>query len=514
MSNTTIKMSKLRQVIKLYYQGSSKVHIAQVTGISRNTVKKYLRVMLTIRSTAEEISKLSDKQLDQLFCPEPILDPSTKMSDLYQFYADNDRQLKRRGMTLGKLFRDYEKQHPDGFRLTQFYTRYRSWKQRITPSMHMEHKAGDKIFVDFAGVTLDYVQQETGEIKSAQVFLSVLGASQLTYIEAVESQKTEDFIGCCENSLHYFGGCPSAFVPDNLKSAVIKTNKYEPLLNENFQALAEHYSMSVVPARAYRPKDKAIVENAVKIAYRNIYVELPKELPSSLTELNQWLWALLEIHNNGPYKGSKYSRRELFNDLEKDALQPLPALRYEMRRSVVVTVMKNGHVCLNVDKHYYSVPFGYIGKKVKLVYSKNAVEVYYKYELIASHTRIRSPHNYTTDPAHMASQHKVMAEWNPDYFIKQARLISADVELYISHVLLKKQHPEQAYRSCNGILSFARRVGHQRLTDACKRGHECGLYNFKAIENILHRGLDRIESDDQESKMPEHDNIRGFTYYK
>jgi transposase len=346
MSNTTIKMSKLRQVIKLYYQGSSKVHIAQVTGLSRNTVKKYLRVMLTIRSTADEISKLSDKQLDQLFCPEPILDPSTKMSDLYQFYADNDRQLKRRGMTLGKLFRDYEKQHPDGFRITQFYKRYRSWKQRITPSMHMEHKAGDKIFVDFAGVTLDYVEQETGEIKSSQVFLAVLGASQLTYIEAVESQKTEDFIGCCENSLHYYGGCPSAFVPDNLKSAVIKTNKYEPLLNENFQALAEHYSMSVVPARAYRPKDKAIVENAVKIAYRNIYVELPKELPSSLTELNKWLWALLEIHNNGPYKGSKYSRRELFNDLEKDALQPLPAIRYEMRRSVVVTVMKNGHVCL------------------------------------------------------------------------------------------------------------------------------------------------------------------------
>jgi len=470
--------------------------------------------MLTIRSTADEISKLSDKQLDQLFCPEPILDPSTKMSDLYQFYADNDRQLKRRGMTLGKLFRDYEKQHPDGFRITQFYKRYRSWKQRITPSMHMEHKAGDKIFVDFAGVTLDYVEQETGEIKSSQVFLAVLGASQLTYIEAVESQKTEDFIGCCENSLHYYGGCPSAFVPDNLKSAVIKTNKYEPLLNENFQALAEHYSMSVVPARAYRPKDKAIVENAVKIAYRNIYVELPKELPSSLTELNKWLWALLEIHNNGPYKGSKYSRRELFNDLEKDALQPLPAIRYEMRRSVVVTVMKNGHVCLNVDKHYYSVPFGFIGKKVKIVYSKNAVEVYYKYELIASHSRIRSPHNYTTDPAHMASQHKVMAEWNPDYFIQQARLISADVELYISHVLLKKQHPEQAYRSCNGILSFARRVGHQRLTDACRRGHECGLYNFKAIENILHRGLDRIESDDQESKMPEHDNIRGFTYYK
>lgn len=506
-------MSKLRQVIKLYYQGSTKVHIAQATGISRNTVKKYLRVLLTIKSTADEIFKLSDKQLDLLFCPEPVLDPSTKTTDINAFFAENDKQLKRRGMTLGRLFKDYQQKHPDGFKITRFYVRYESWKQRITPSMHMEHKAGDKLFVDFAGETIEYVDDHTGEIKRAQIFLGVLGASQLTYIEAVESQKAEDFIGCCENSLLYFGGSPAAFVPDNLKSAVIKSNKYEPVLNENFQALAEHYGVSIVPARAYRPKDKAIVENAVKIAYRKIYVELPKELATSLTQLNKWLHELLELHNSGPYKGSKYSRRELFNDLEKEALQPLPALLYEMRRSVVVTVMRNGHVNLSIDKHYYSVPFGYIGKKVKLIYSKNAVEVYFKYELIASHSRIRSPHNYTTDAAHMASHHKIMAEWNPDYFIKQASLVSPEVELYISHVLLKKQHPEQAYRSCNGILSFARRVGNQRLTDACKRGHECGLYNFKAIENILHRGLDKIESEETESKMPAHNNIRGFTYY-
>lgn len=507
-------MSKLRQVIKLHYQGTSKVKIAQATGVSRNTVKKYLRVLQTIRSIPEEIFKLTDKQLDNLFCPEPLLDPSQKTTDINKFFAENDKHLKRRGITLGKLFRDYEMQHPDGFKITQFYSRYRSWKQRITPSMHMEHKAGDKLFMDFAGETIEYLDQSTGEIKQAQVFIDVLGASQLTYIEALESQKAEDFIGGCENSLHYFGGTPAAFVPDNLKSAVIKSNKYEPLLNENFQAFAEHYGVHILPARAYRPKDKAIVENAVKIAYRKIYVELPKQLASSLSELNQWLWALLEIHNNGPFKGSKYSRRELFNELEKEALQPLPAHRYEMRRTVVVTVMKNGHVCLSIDKHYYSVPFGYIGKKVKIIYSKNAVEVYYKYELIASHQRIRSPHNYTTDTAHMASHHKIMADWNPDYFIKLANQISPDVELYIGQVLLKKQHPEQAYRSCNGILSFARRVGHKRLTDACRRGHECGLYNFKAIENILHRGLDRIESEETESKMPDHDNIRGFTYYK
>lgn len=514
MSNTPIKMSKLRQVIKLHYQGSSKVHISRVTGISRNTVKKYLRILLTIKSTAEDIARLSDKQLDVIFCPEPQIDPSTRTTDLNKFYAENDNQLRRRGMTLGRLYKDYHAKHPDGFRVTQFYDRYRLWKMRVSASMHMEHKAGDKLFVDFAGETIEYVDQDTGEIKKAQVFLGVLGASQLTYIEAVESQKAEDFIGACENALHYFGGAPAAFVPDNLKSAVIKSNKYEPLLNENFEALAEHYSVAIVPARAYRPKDKAIVENAVKIAYRKIYVELPREPASSIVELNRMLWVLLEAHNNGPYKGSKYSRRELFDEFEKEMLQPLPVLRYEMRRSIVLTVMKNGHVCLGIDKHYYSVPFGFIGKKVKLVYSKTSVEVYFRYDLIASHIRIRSPHNYTTDPSHMASHHRIMAEWNPDFFIRQAHDIAPEVELYISQVLLKKQHPEQAYRSCNGILSFARRVGHKRLTDACRRGHQCGLYHYKAIENILHRGLDKMESEESESTMPAHENIRGFTYYQ
>lgn len=431
MSNNPIKMSKLRQVIKLHYQGISKVEISRTTGLSRNTIKKYLRILLTIHSTGEEIGLLSDKQLDALFCPEPVIDPPQRIVEINSFFESHDKLLRRRGMTLSRLYADYRGKYPDGFKTTQFYSRYRLWKQRVSPSMHMEHKAGDKVFVDFAGETLQYVDQETGEIRDAQVFLAVLGASQLTYIEAVESQKAEDFIWCCENSLHYYGGTPAAFVPDNLKSAVIKSNHFEPALNENFQALAEHFGASVVPARAYTPKDKSIVENAVKIAYRKIYVELPKGPASSLTELNRLLWALLEKHNNGPFKGSRYSRRELFNELEKDALQPLPATRYEMRRSLVLTVMKNGHVCLNADKHYYSVPFGFIGKKVKLIFSKSTVEVYYKYDLIASHLRLRSPHNYTTDPAHMASHHKVMAQWNPDYFVEQASLISPEVELFI-----------------------------------------------------------------------------------
>jgi len=201
--------------------------------------------------------------------------------------------------------------------------------------------------------------------------------------------------------------------------------------------------------------------------------------------------------------------------MERSTLQLLPEKRFELRHSTVVTVMKNGHVCLSSDKHYYSVPYGYISKKVRVLYSKSAVEVYYKYERIALHKRLRSPHNYTTDPLHLATQHQIMSELNPDYFLQQARAIGTDVEYYLSQVFLKKQHPEQAYKSCQGILSYAKRVGHERLINACKRAHGYGLYHFKAIENIINKGLDLYDTTPEPPlPMPEHENIRGEKYYK
>jgi hypothetical protein len=201
--------------------------------------------------------------------------------------------------------------------------------------------------------------------------------------------------------------------------------------------------------------------------------------------------------------------------MEKATLQALPQKRFELRSSSVATVMKNGHVCLGVDKHYYSVPFDYISKKIRVLYSKSTVEIFYKYQVIATHARLRSAHNYTTDPSHMATQHKVMAEWNPDYFLAQARTIGKEVEFYIATVLQRRPHPEQAYKSCQGILSFAKRVGHQRLIKACLRGHAYGLYHYRAIEDILQKGLDLFDlEEDKQLPMPFHENIRGKNYYQ
>lgn len=508
-------MSKLRHVLKLYCQGQSKLLISTTTGLSRNTVKKYINAFISLKTTWEDVSQLPDKDLDELFCkePEPIIDD--RLTPLHDFFKSQEKRLRYRGVTLLRLWEAYHAENPDGFKMTAFYRHFNIWKRRVHPSMHMDHKAGDKMFVDYTGEKLEVVDPQNGEVKNMEVFVAILGASQLTYVEAIESQRVEDFISCCENALHYFGGAPNAIVPDNLKSAVIRSNRYEPKLNENFEAFADYYGMSVLPARAYKPKDKALVEGAVKITYMRIFAALPKELPTSLTELNQRILMRLDAHNKTAFKGRNYSRLEQFVEMEKAMLQPLPPKRFELRSSSVATVMKNGHVCLSADKHYYSVPYGYISKKVRMLYSKSVVEIFYRYESIAKHERVRSAHNYTTDPSHMATQHQVLAEWNPDYFLAQARSIGKEVEFYIAQVLNKKPHPEQAYKSCQGILSFAKRVGHQRLIKACQRAHAYGLYHFRAIEDILQRGLDMFDlEEDRQLPMPEHENIRGKNYYQ
>lgn len=515
MANNPILMSKLRHVLKLHCQGQNKLQISITTGLSRNTVKKYIRVFTGLKTTWEDINQLSDKELDEQFCVEPELVVDGRLAPLHDFLNAQEKRLRQRGVTLLRLWEVYQVQFPEGFKVTAFYRHYNLWKKRAHPSMHMVHKAGDKVFVDYTGEKLPVLDPESGEIRLMEIFVAILGASQLTFVEAVETQRVEDFIACSENALHYFGGTPNAIVPDNLKSAVTKSNRYEPKLNENFEAFADYYGMAVLPARAYKPKDKALVEGAVKIAYIRIFASLPKELPTSLEELNARIRVLLDAHNQTRFKGRNYSRLEQFEEMERATLQPLPEKRFELRSSSVATVMKNGHVCLGADKHYYSVPYGYISKKVRVLYSKSVVEIFYKYESIAQHQRVRSAHNYTTDPSHMATQHQVLAEWNPDYFMEQARGIGKDVEYYIAQVLNKKPHPEQAYKSCQGILSFGKRVGHQRLIKACQRAHAYGLYHYRAIEDILNRGMDLFDlEEDRQLPMPKHDNIRGKDYYQ
>lgn len=516
MANKTILMSRIRQILRLYTQGTSKKKISELTGASRNTVKKYLQKFHRERLTFSQISEMTDYDLEQLFGSEEPVIMDVRLEQLQALLPELEKQLKRKGMTILLLFEQYKKQYPSGYGITQFYKYFRDHLKRVQPTMHLEHKAGDKLYIDFAGEKLSILDIDSGEVREVEVFVAVLGCSQLTYVEAVYSQKKEDLIRACENALHYYGGVPLAIVPDNLRSAVSKSSRYEPQINEAFADFAEHYSTVVLPARAYRPKDKALVEGMVKIIYRHIYTIVNKEVYNSLAAMNSTIREAVEVLNHMPFKGRDYSRRQQFEDIEREALKPLPAYPYEFKQQVIVTVMKNGHACLGADKHYYSVPYRFIGKKVKILYTSTRVEIYYRYERIATHNRHYRKYHYTTLNEHLVSSHRYLSDWTPEKFIDQAKAIHEQVAIFIIKVIEGKQHPEQAYKSCSGILSLVRKVGAARLINACRRASSYGVYNYPIIQQILEKNLDHLseEEQQQDQDMPQHHNIRGAEYYE
>jgi transposase len=518
MANKLIEMNKIKEIIRLRGYKKGKTFISEHTGVARNTVKKYIQRFQQLKLTVQDINEMSDQQISELFGKPPLVkEPSKRFGDLWAFLPYADKALRRRGVTREKLWKEYLGKHPDGYRYTRFCLYYIQWQNKVVPLMHMIHKAGDKLFIDFAGEKLQIVDTQTGEIQEVEVFIAILGSSQLTYAEACMSQTKEDFISCCENALHYYEGVPQAIVPDNLRSAVTKSDRYEPTINEAFADFADHYQCYVVPARPYHPRDKALVEGAVKILYTRIYSNMPKQPHESLIALNEIIREHLEHHNNTKMQGRNYSRREQFEEIERKILLPLPVLRYEFKRHSTLTVMKNAHVCLSEDKHYYSVPFKYIGRKVKILYSKKTVEICYKYERITIHERIRSPYNYTTIAEHLPSTHRFVSEWSAEKFMAWAESIDPSVKLFIEGILDKKQHPEQAYKSCIGVLSFVKKVGKERLVNACKRGLDYGHFNYGIIRNILEKGYDKYDELPEEStqlQMPMHENIRGEEYYE
>jgi len=513
MSNKPISMNKLKQVIRLHGQGKGIKSISSILGISRNTIKKYLFIFHTSGMSYEQFFSMSDSELFTMFQVKPSPQPNQRQLELEAILPELCKQLKRKGVTREQLYKQYLEKHPDGFGRTRFFTRLQLYLGQSHPIMHIEHKAGEKMYIDFAGDKL-YLSDNEEKRTPIEVFVAILGCSQLTYVEAVHSQKKEDLIHACENALHYFGGVPRAIVPDNMRSAVTKGSKYEAIINLDFANFAEHYDTTVIPARAYKPKDKSLVEGAVKLVYKNIYTKLDKRVFYDLESLNTAIRTELEHHNNTPFSGRTYSRREQFEEIEREMLGKLNPFRYEIKEQSIVTVMKNGYVRLSKDAHYYSVPYHYIGKKVKILYTSKDVEIYYLYEPIAKHRRQLREYQYTTDPKHLASQHQFLTEWNPENFIKRALEIDDVVAAYIAKVLERKAFPEQAYKSCSGILNFARRVGNNRLIDACRWAESIGQYGYIAIEEILQKHLDKLKLEVTETEIPLHKNIRGKEYYK
>ena len=515
MANKLTNMSKVRKAIKLHCSGKSKLFISQYLSLSRNTVKKYISLFEVQGLTIEEINQKTDLELEMLFSHPPEESISQRLQKLYEFFPHMERELKRVGVTSQCMWEEYIQKYSDGYQSSQFREHYKLWSKKVNPVMHMNHKAGDKMFVDYAGKKLSVVEKDTGELSEVEFFVAVLGASQYTYAEATPSQKKEDFVVSVENAMRFFEGVPAAIVPDNLKSAVIKSSRFEPTINETLVDLAEHYETTILPARAYKPRDKSLVEGAVKILYRRIYAALKDETFFSITELNDRIGDLLDAHNNRKLTGRPYTRFELYNDIEKDKLSPLPIQRFEIKYQAQATVMQNGHVQLSCDRHFYSVPYQYIRKKVKIMYTRTTVEIYFKYNRLATHSRDYALYSYTTLPEHLASTHQFVTDWTAPRFINWANSIDPVAGEYIFKIIESRNHPEQAFKSCMGILSFEKKVGKQRLINACKRALDFGTYSFKAIQNILENNLDMIKDETTEDpELPEHNNIRGKNYYK
>ena len=420
MANKQIDMRKIKRIFKFHTSGVSKRRISQQLGISRNTVAKYIDFFKPYRLTAYEVEKMTLEELHGLFKADQR-PKSPKLVELQRYFPYFDKEIRKTGVTLQLLWEEYYAKHPDGFRLSQFKYWYAEWQKETSPVMRMEHKAGDKLFIDFTGKKLTIVERDTGELKELEVFVCILGSSQYTYVEACASQKLEDFIRCTENPLWFYGGVPRALVPDNLKSAVTKSSRYEPKVNEVFADFAEHYETAVLPTRTYRPRDKAIVENAVRIIYTRVFAPLRNETFHSVADINTAIRELLEKHKDMSFRGREYSRRSLFLEVESRELMPLPEKRYEIKRYAQATVHKNSHIYLGRDKHYYSVHYRHIGKQVKLVYTDSMVEVYHKHERLAVHRRNRKRYGYTTLAGHMPSHHRFVSEWSSERFIAWGR---------------------------------------------------------------------------------------------
>lgn len=508
-------MNKVRQIIRLYTEGINKSEISKLNSVSRNTVKRYLKIFIQQQLTYEQVCKMNNHQLSLLFTVDESKLVTEKVKQLQSQLPWISKELGRRHMTNKLVWQQYQVKYPDGLRRSQFNHYIRLWLRKEKPTMHIEHKAGDKVFIDFTGQKLFLVDEQTGEQFSMEVFAAILGCSGLTYVEAVQSQTKEDLIRCCENALNYFGGVPAAIVPDNLKSAVTKSSKYEPTLNDTFEDFAQHYNTAVLPARAYRPKDKSLVEGIVKIIYHRIYTSVDTKTFFSLEELNKAVRVELEVHNNTPLTGRTQSRRELFEEIERHELRALPHYPYLMKQQRTVTVQKNNHVCLRPEMHYYSVPYQYMQQKVKLLYNEEEVDIYFKYEKIATHKRNFVQHGYTTLPEHLAQQHRYLTDWSAENFIAQGNEIHSDVGDYLKGIFDTKPHHEQAYKSCSGILNFIHKVGKTRLINACKRGSEYKVFGYNFLIKILERKLDSMEPEEQLTlTTSEHTNIRGSNYYK
>jgi len=514
MANTRLPMRKIKEVLRLkYHCGLSRRQVAHSCQISRSTVADYLDRAEQAGIGWPPPEGLSDQELEQrLFPPPPVIAGSARPLPDCDYIYQELKAHKKFNLTLDLLWREYKEQHPDGYQYSQFCSLYRSWQKKLDYSMRQDHRGGEKIFVDY-GKGLKLVDPKTGEPIDTQLFVAVWGASNYTYAEATLTQQLPDWIGSHVRAFEHFGCVPKVVVPDCLKGAVSKACRYEPEINPGYAEMAEHYGICVLPARPARPRDKAKVETGVLIAKRWILAALRHRTFYNLTELNGAIEQLLERLNTRTLRKLKKSRRELFERFDRPQAQALPAKSYEYAEWRVATVNIDYHI--EVERHYYSVPFRLIREKLDVRLTATTVEAFVKGERVMAHIRSFIPYAHTTLKEHMPPAHQKYLEWTPSRIISWAKKIGPHTAELVQTIIESRTYPEQAYRSCLGILRLEKHYSKERLEKAAARALRFRSHSFQSLRKILSAGLDRLEekTHGSEGAAVDHENIRGSQYY-
>ncbi|HYX06995.1 MAG TPA: IS21 family transposase [Bacteroidales bacterium] len=517
MANT-LDLMDIKQIITLHLDHYSNRKIAGTLGISRNTVNTYLHLFHGCKYSLEELLQLDQTRFNTLFASHTTI-VNERYNELMLYFEKVNLARNHPGFTFLYHYDLYKEQSKNPYSYTQFMEHYNRKYARIKGSMKLEHQAGNEIFIDFAGKKLQITDRDTGEIKQVEVFIAILPHSHYTYVEACYSQQREDLIKCVGNALSFYGGVPKAIVSDNLKSAVTRASKYEPLINRAFKDFARHFNCVINPTRGYSPQDKALVENAVQLTYQRIYYPIRNMTFFTLEELNREIRKRLESYNNMLLQRKEISRKELFQSVERGYLKPLPEGPYQIKQYTRAKVQKIGYIYFSPDKSYYSVPYRYIGKSTQIQYTANTVEVYYNHERIALHKRNPEKGIYITNREHLSSSHQAYVDWSPEYFMKMATKHGHAVLTYVKQILGLCDYPETAYKSIMGIIQLHKIYGSERLNNACERAIFANRPSYRMVKNILKNNLDKETNVQQELNLdkphiPEHENIRGASNYK
>lgn len=507
-----LTMRKTREILRLKLECNlSNRQVAKSCSVSRSTVADYVR-----RATAAGLiwplpDDMDDSRLEQALFTQPSRIPGDQRP--VPDFSYIHRELKRKGVTLILLWQEYKEQYPQGYQYSQFCNLYRMWCGKLDPVMRQEHRAGEKLFVDYSGLCVPITDRCTGKTHDAQIFIACLGASNYTYAEATWTQGLADWISSHIRTFEFLGGVPQLVIPDNLKSGVTRACRYEPDLNPTYLDMAHHYQTVVIPARVRAPKDKAKVEVGVQIVERWILARLRKRTFFSLTELNRTISALLDELNRKPFQKLPGSRQSIFESLDKPALMSLPVHRYEFAEWKKARVHLDYHV--EVDRHYYSVPHSLLKKELDIRMTAHTVECFYKGRRVASHVRNEQKGRHTTRVEHMPKSHQQYAKWTPARLIAQAEKIGPKTAELVEAIFNSRLHPLQGVRSCLGILRLGKSYGEDRLEAACGRALSIGGRSYKSVASILKNGLDRkpLAGEREPDVAIDHANIRGAHYY-